>query len=196
MPSIRLKPEGEIADQVTPKASNFASNAQSSKVPAIEPQDAKSPSSPLDTLNIPRSDSLAPAKSDTSNESIKTSLPIQTPAPEVGNQISDSPTQVQPSVSIVDTDAQTSKPSVVASDLLLPIIIYSVVKANPAHLVSHLLYVQRYRNNRIGGEEGFCLINLMAVVEFLEHVDLAALGLGDSERVMRYDIHSVSLSLY
>lgn len=35
-----------------------------------------------------------------------------------------------------------------------------------------------------GGEEGFCLINLLAAVEFLENVDLAALGLGDSARVM------------
>ncbi|KZS94535.1 hypothetical protein SISNIDRAFT_453467 [Sistotremastrum niveocremeum HHB9708] len=191
LPSIRLKPEGEMVDQATPKASNFASNAQSSKPVSSELPDGKALVTPLDTLNIPRSDSLAPTKSETSAESLKSPLSLQSPAPEVA----ESPMQLQPALSVEDTDATQSNSSVVASDLLLPIIIYSVVKANPAHLVSHLLYVQRYRNNRIGGEEGFCLINLMAVVEFLEHVDLAALGLGDSERVMSTeDLTPITLS--
>ena len=38
----------------------------------------------------------------------------------------------------------------------------------------------------MGGEESYCLINIMAVAEFLENVDLAALGLGDSDKVMRF----------
>lgn len=63
--------------------------------------------------------------------------------------------------------------------------IYAVVKTNPNQLVSHLLYVQRFRSRSVGGEESFCLINLMAVVEFLENVDLAALGLASSDKVMR-----------
>ncbi|KAH7919350.1 hypothetical protein BV22DRAFT_1123345 [Leucogyrophana mollusca] len=70
----------------------------------------------------------------------------------------------------------------VSGDVLLPLIIFAVVKANPAHLVSHLLFTQRYRNQTFGGEESYCLINLMAVAEFLENVDLGALGLGDSEK--------------
>ncbi len=65
--------------------------------------------------------------------------------------------------------------------------IFAAVKANPPHLVSHLLYTQRFRNQAVGGEESYCLINVMAVAEFLENVDLAALGLGDSEKnVIRY----------
>ncbi|KAG6820412.1 hypothetical protein H0H93_000658 [Arthromyces matolae] len=52
------------------------------------------------------------------------------------------------------------------------------------HLVSNLLYTQRYRNQSIGGEESYCLVNLMAVAEFLENVDLAALGLGESDKVL------------
>ena len=75
----------------------------------------------------------------------------------------------------------------VSGDILLPLIIFSVVKSNPPHLVSHLLYTQRFRNQRVGGEESYCMINLMAVAEFLENVDLGALGLGDSEKkVIRY----------
>lgn len=60
------------------------------------------------------------------------------------------------------------------------------MKANPVHLVSHLLYTQRFRARHVSGQESYCLINLMAVVEFLEHVDMDALGLGDSERIMKW----------
>lgn len=78
-------------------------------------------------------------------------------------------------------------PTPVSGDILLPLIIFSVVKANPPQLVSQLLYTQRFRNHSVGGEESYCLINLMAVVEFLENVDLGALGLKESEKkVMRY----------
>ncbi|KZP01711.1 hypothetical protein CALVIDRAFT_552043 [Calocera viscosa TUFC12733] len=74
-----------------------------------------------------------------------------------------------------------------AADLMLPLIIFAVVKSNPAQLVSHLLYVQRYRDTTVGGEENYCLINLSAVVEFLEHVDLGVLGLGGQEKVLSID---------
>ncbi|KAH0836503.1 hypothetical protein J3R83DRAFT_8141 [Lanmaoa asiatica] len=82
-----------------------------------------------------------------------------------------SPDTVPPSIS-----------SPVSGDVLLPILIFSVVKANPHRLVSHLLFTQRFRNQSFGGEESYCLINLMAVAEFLENVDLGALGLGESEK--------------
>ncbi len=79
-------------------------------------------------------------------------------------------------------------PTPVSGDIILPLMIFAVVKANPPHLVSHLLFTQRFRREHAaGGEEGYCLINLMAVAEFLENVDLAALGLGESEKmVIRY----------
>ena len=77
------------------------------------------------------------------------------------------------------------RPTPVSGDVLLPLIIFSVVKCNPPHLVSNLLFVQRFRNQSIGGKESYCLINLMAVAEFLENVDMAGLGLEDSEKVMR-----------
>lgn len=69
------------------------------------------------------------------------------------------------------------KPTPVSGDVILPLMIYSVVKSNPPHLLSHLLYIQRFRNESFGGEENYCLINLLAAAEFLENVDLAALGL-------------------
>lgn len=68
--------------------------------------------------------------------------------------------------------------------------IYAVVRANPQHLVSHLLFTQRFRNQSFGGEESYCLVNLMAVADFLENVDLKALGLGDSEKNVTRSVHS------
>jgi hypothetical protein len=73
------------------------------------------------------------------------------------------------------------------ADLILPIIIYAVVKANPPQLASQLMYLRRYRSAIcLTGEASYALVNLTAVVEFLEHVDLAELGLGgDSDKVIR-----------
>ena len=98
-------------------------------------------------------------------------------------------------------------PTPVSTDILLPLLIFSVVKANPAHLVSHLLFSQRFRNSSptfdrhshllavpdgggvVGrGEERFCVVNLMGVAQFLESVDFDALGLGgerERERVVK-----------
>ena len=84
-----------------------------------------------------------------------------------------------------ETTSLPKGPTPVSGDVLLPLIIFSVVKCNPPHLVSNLLFIQRFRNQSVGGEESYCLINLMAVAEFLENVDMAGLGLGDSEKVIR-----------
>jgi hypothetical protein len=91
----------------------------------------------------------------------------------------------------VSTPSRSSSPTPVSGDIILPLMIFAVVKANPSHFVSHLLYTQRFRNQRIGGEESYCLVNLMAVADFLENVDLKALGLGESEKkVMRLVLNS------
>jgi Vacuolar sorting protein 9 (VPS9) domain len=91
----------------------------------------------------------------------------------------------------VSTPSRSSSPTPVSGDIILPLMIFAVVKANPSHFVSHLLYTQRFRNQRVGGEESYCLVNLMAVADFLENVDLKALGLGESEKkVMRFVLTS------
>ena len=75
------------------------------------------------------------------------------------------------------TDERKGTP--VSLDVLFPLLIFSVVIANPPHLVSHVLYTQRLRSKyEGGGEESYCIVNFMAVVEFLESVDLGGLGLG------------------
>lgn len=73
------------------------------------------------------------------------------------------------------------------ADLILPIIIFAVVKSNPSQLASQLMYLRRYRSAIcLSGEASYAIVNLTAVVEFLEHVGLAELGLGeDSDKVIR-----------
>lgn len=100
--------------------------------------------------------------------------------------------QVEEQISSTEvTEPKQTAPTPVSGDILLPLIIFAVVKANPRHFVSHLLYTQRFRNQNVGGEESYCLINLMAVAEFLENVDLAALGLGGADKVVRFVFFSL-----
>lgn len=85
---------------------------------------------------------------------------------------------------------QAAAPSTTSgADLILPIIIFAVVKSNPPQLASQLMYLRRYRSAIcLTGEASYAIVNLTAVIEFLEHVDLAELGLGDeSDKVMSVD---------
>ena len=190
LPPLRLRAEDEILDDKTPVASSFGRSVHpDEEEEEEEPDRAVSP--PPTVVVSPISDSpvaelqpitdtektalLTPDNaSGTSDASTNTSAsPILTvsPPPE--------PSSASPSPS----PAPTATP--VSGDIILPLMIFAVVKANPPHLVSHLLFTQRFRRERAaGGEEGYCLINLMAVAEFLENVDLAALGLGESEKMV------------
>jgi len=140
------------------------------------------------------------------------SLPIPSIVVQPGSEEevpSSPPTDVDQNEAAEEKDREPpSTPTPVSTDILLPLLIFSVVKANPAHLVSHLLFTQRFRNSSptldrhshllalpggggggVGrGEERFCVVNLMGVVQFLESVDFGALGLGgekERERVVK-----------
>ncbi|KAK4055886.1 hypothetical protein OIO90_003143 [Microbotryomycetes sp. JL221] len=72
-----------------------------------------------------------------------------------------------------------------SADLILPLLIYACVKHNP-RLASHLKFVQRFRTETLlRGEASYCLTNVSAVIEFLNHVDISTLGL-DSQKVLAY----------
>ena len=135
---------------------------------------SKSPApSPL-TLHIKELDPLPPVEP-------------KTPTMDGGNSGHSTPTSLasdpeRPQGSLPDDlspsgEPKPFKPTPVSGDVILPLMIYSVVKSNPPRFLSHLLYTQRFRNESFGGEESYCLINLLAAAEFLENVDLAALGL-------------------
>lgn len=72
-----------------------------------------------------------------------------------------------------------TSPPPLSSDLLLPLLIYTILRypeVCTSHLLSNLLFVQRFRcedalptdGSRTGrGEEAFCLVNLVAGVEYV-----------------------------
>ncbi|KAI8581261.1 hypothetical protein K450DRAFT_233903 [Umbelopsis ramanniana AG] len=70
------------------------------------------------------------------------------------------------------------------ADVLLPLLIYTVVKSNPQKFVSNLKFIQRYRmSSKLIGEASYCLTNMLAVVAFLETTNLVGLGLS-ADRIM------------
>ncbi|KAF9075342.1 hypothetical protein BDP27DRAFT_1315909 [Rhodocollybia butyracea] len=102
---------------------------------------------------------------------------------------------------IIDSENSQSSPSLVATpntseitssnrsapafslDTLFPLLILSVVIANPPRLISHLLFTQRFllthqsqtpskNGSSAAGEQAYCLVNLMAVAEFIGSLDL------------------------
>lgn len=204
LPPVRLKPDGEesINDTRTPQQQSFPSKGhENTHKPLTNISTISPPGSILHNDNVAESPHpLSPHPVALQLPEIRTpdSIPIVLPA--IADPISPARSPLKTSVSLSTPDTRPFSPTssiataesrvsqkgtTVNSDVLLPIIIFSVVKANPVNLVSHLLYVQRYRSRKVGGEESFCLINFLAVVEFLEHVDLQALGLGPADRVLR-----------
>lgn len=81
----------------------------------------------------------------------------------------------------------TSRPkpqNTTSADAILPLLIYAVVQANPVRLVSHVMFVQRFRaDSLMAGEGEYCLCNMEAVRTFLMSCDVASLGLGGGKMI-------------
>ncbi|TFY61073.1 hypothetical protein EVJ58_g4731 [Rhodofomes roseus] len=199
LPPIGLKPEDEIIDDgKTPRAKTTFGRYSAEDDNDVEDKELTTTATAVPAANtrapdpIPEQPVVSPtivlSPVDVSSASGEWSLPVQ--ATQDASSVS--PDLVPPrSASLRSTSpihtapSRTSSPTPVSGDVILPLMIFAVVKANPPRLVSNLLYIQRFRRESAsGGEEGYCLINLMAVAEFLENVDLVALGLGDSENTV------------
>nr|XP_019007358.1 uncharacterized protein I206_07924 [Kwoniella pini CBS 10737]OCF46139.1 hypothetical protein I206_07924 [Kwoniella pini CBS 10737] len=152
-----------------------------------QPKLAKSPSIPQ--LTLP--DSPASPNGDTEQDRLQEAMSdsVMTLTPATSRDASSSTDKSIPLPKPASLKSNTDKPATSGADLILPIIIYSVVKSNPAQLASQLMYLRRYRSAIcLTGEASYAIVNLTAVVEFLEHVDLVELGLGgESDRVMSID---------
>ncbi|KAL7422907.1 hypothetical protein Q5752_002204 [Cryptotrichosporon argae] len=97
--------------------------------------------------------------------------------------IADAASSVPDAVLLATPAAPAKLGSTSGADLILPLIIFAVVKSNPAQLASQLQYLRRFRSAIcLSGEASYAIVNLTAVVEFLEHVQLADLGLGGADR--------------
>lgn len=80
-------------------------------------------------------------------------------------------------------------PNTTSADAILPLLIYAVVQANPVRLVSHVMFVQRFRaDSLMAGEGEYCLCNMDAVRTFLMSCDVASLGLGTG-KMIRYVVN-------
>ena len=176
--------------------------------PIVAPAEPEANATSLQSAQIqgPPSESIpeSPALAIPVTDSPETNL---SPLPERNTTSSSQPKNIPPPLNLSittsgnlpsrepETTSALKRPTPVSGDVLLPLIIFSVVKRNPPHLVSNLLFIQRFRNQSVGGKESYCLINLMAVAEFLENVDMAGLGLEDSEKVMRCVVAKIILTL-
>lgn len=197
LPPVRLKSEAELEHQKTPEASRTQNGlaARSDDGKAAPSFDAKPP--PI--IVSPDSETQTHVESPVDIEGTTPTASNASVTPshvgQEGYPPSNESTSTQAAPPSVSSLSRSSSPTPVSGDIILPLMIFAVVKANPSHFVSHLLYTQRFRNQRIGGEESYCLVNLMAVADFLENVDLKALGLGESEKkVMRFVMSSLYYS--
>ncbi|ORY60267.1 uncharacterized protein BCR38DRAFT_350625 [Pseudomassariella vexata] len=69
-----------------------------------------------------------------------------------------------------------------SADSFMPLLIYVVLQSNPAHLVSNVQYILRFRNQeKLGGEAGYYLSSLMGAIQFIENMDRTTLTITDEE---------------
>ncbi|KAI5278329.1 hypothetical protein KEM52_004728, partial [Ascosphaera acerosa] len=69
-----------------------------------------------------------------------------------------------------------------SADAFIPLLIYTVLKANPEHLVSNIQYIFRFRNqDKLSGEAGYYLSSLSGAISFIETLDRTSLTLADDE---------------
>jgi hypothetical protein len=144
------------------------------RLPASRPTSAYDLAVP--TLNLPQA-----ALPDTRMPTPAASVPVEDQA----DLSATSYFEVRSATAIAaEAAALPRKTTVTSADAILPLLIYAVVQANPPKLVSHTMFVQRFRaDSLMRGEGEYCLTNMDAVKHFLMHCDIASLGLG-TDRIL------------
>ncbi|GAA5902027.1 hypothetical protein JCM5296_007558 [Sporobolomyces johnsonii] len=176
--------EVEMDDAASRTSSRAPSRLRSPPPPAVDDDEllrTPRPPPPVADQDVPEiklSDSTSQVSelSSSMHEATSSSMFDPVPAPSPPQSIFETSSRRSPSIS---SGAATS-----SADLILPLLIYSVVRANPPHLVSHLKFAHRFRSESLmRGQASYCATNFDAVVEFLNHVDIASLGLS-SQKVL------------
>ncbi|KAF2156055.1 hypothetical protein K461DRAFT_284706 [Myriangium duriaei CBS 260.36] len=69
-----------------------------------------------------------------------------------------------------------------SADSFVPLLIYTVLRANPPHLASNVQYILRFRNqDKLNGEAGYYISSLSGVISFIENLDRTNLTISDEE---------------
>ena len=69
-----------------------------------------------------------------------------------------------------------------SADAFIPLLIWTVLKANPDHLVSNVQYITRFRSQeKLTGEAGYYMSSLMGAVQFIENLDRTNLTITDAD---------------
>ncbi|KIY50238.1 hypothetical protein FISHEDRAFT_71849 [Fistulina hepatica ATCC 64428] len=181
LPPIKLKPEPPAASkgmEVELQQSRPSSRRQTRKDTdkSSSQQKARQTSPfPVPVILEPGGNIISSSPDSISHPSVMKERPSSPSTSTAEVSVSPSPSrEASPAPS---TTSVTATP--ISSDVLLPLLIYSLIKANPPHVVSHLSYIQRWRGQALmSGEETFCLVNYLAAVEYLQGIDLEAHSLG------------------
>ncbi|KAJ2799590.1 hypothetical protein H4S07_005395, partial [Coemansia furcata] len=79
---------------------------------------------------------------------------------------------------VAESGEEAPSTELLSADSILPLLIYSVVKANPPRFISNLRYIQRYRmRSLITSQYEYCMTNAQAAASFVTSVDARKLGL-------------------
>lgn len=153
-----------------------------------DPEPSPKPDSELETESGPEVQSPQEMDEDGSKTAVPWNRDGSFPQPEQNND-DDSVEQVLEERNAETTKAEgaqqsslsdASKTASFSLDTLFPLLILSVVASNPPRLISHLLFTQRFlfthrletNGPSAAGEQAYCLVNLMAVAEFIGSLDL------------------------
>ena len=69
-----------------------------------------------------------------------------------------------------------------SADSFIPLLIWTVLRANPPNLVSNVQYILRFRNaNKLTGEAGYYVSSLGGAIDFIERLDRTSLTISDEE---------------
>ncbi|KAJ2502646.1 hypothetical protein GGH96_000935 [Coemansia sp. RSA 1972] len=75
-------------------------------------------------------------------------------------------------------DGEPQEPVELSADSILPLLIFAVVKSNPARFISNLRFIQRFRaQSLLASEFEYCMTNAQAAASFVSSVDARTLGL-------------------
>lgn len=161
--------------------------AEDQDVPEIKLPDPSAPASESESTNE-LSSSMHEA---TSSSMFEPTIPAHSPPTSIFDSSARArSTSISSSLHSYATSPSTSTSG---ADLILPLLIYSVVRSNPPRLISHVKFAHRFRSEALmRGQASYCLTNFDAVIEFLNHVDVSSLGLS-SQKVFAASNPSPSL---